>query len=73
MDLLKKWNSCRPASVGFFDRIVSSTDGTANLGDGLKIALDSVGATVEHGFYYGSHSPRIGAFNELDKLGLSRA
>lgn len=71
--LMKKWETSRPQSTGFFDLATEVRVGSANLRTGLCKALEAVGEVAERGFFYGSHSPRIGGFNELVKLGFSRA
>lgn len=73
VDLLEKWKAIRPPSAGFFDLQVRDKAGTASLRAGLERALSLVKAEAEKGYYYATHSPRIGGFNELVQLGFSRA
>lgn len=70
--LLEKWSHIRPDSPGFFDIRPARFAGTADLGMALLRCLLRLRANAPSGCYYGSHSPRIGSFNELFHLRLPR-
>ena len=70
--LLQKWATFRPDSPGFFDLRPRPLIGSADLGSALRSCLLRVREVAPRGFYYGSHIPRIGAFNELFLLKLPR-
>ena len=71
-DLLLRWNRMRPPSAGYFDLSPGAKLGSANLSRGMELVLHLVGAQAPAGFYYGSHSARIGGFNCLLQLQFSR-
>lgn len=72
-DLLRRWFSVRPPGAGLFNLRDDQPLGAANLSAGLSIALKVVNASPPAGFYYGSHSLRIGGFNELVNLQFTKA
>lgn len=71
VDLFRKWLSVRPEGPFLFSSVVRSRDGGVNLGDSVDLALRSAGVTAPTGYYYASHSARIGSFNELVALQFS--
>lgn len=70
--LLSRWTAMRPLSAGFFNLGAEEKLGAASLGDGLRRVLAGLGEQAPEGYYYGSHSMRIGSFNELVQLQFSR-
>lgn len=71
-NLLQRWLDMRPASDGFFNLRAGARLGTASLGAALERALFAIGVQAPDGYYYGSHSPRIGGLNELVNLQFSK-
>lgn len=57
--LLQRWLAVRPHGSRLFN---------SSLSHAMSRALTLVGASPPAGFYYGSHSPRIGGFNALTLL-----
>lgn len=72
IDLLRRWAAVHPQSAGFFHLDVSGALGTAKLSHGVDRALALISATAPPGFYFGSHNPRIGGFNELLNLQFTK-
>ena len=72
ISLLEKWSTFRPSSGGFFDLRERPTAGSADLGSSLRACLLRLRTRAPPGFYFGSHSPRIGSFNELFLLNFPR-
>lgn len=70
--LLVKWATFRSRSAGFFDVASEESAGFTDLSTSLRRSLVLIGASAPAGCYYGSHSCRIGGFNELFLLGFSR-
>lgn len=71
IDLLVKWCTILPTSPGFFNLRTGDHLGTARLSAAIYRALLVTGTTAPTGHYYGTHSTRIGGFNEL--LGFGAA
>lgn len=67
VSLLARWAAIRQ-SPGFFSLEATEPLGKASLPVVVERALALVEATALPGFYFGSHSPRIGGFNELLNL-----
>ena len=70
--LLQKWQSVRPANLGFFNLRASQALGSADLGVAVEHSLALIDEKDPAGCYYASHSARIGGFNELLVLKFSR-
>lgn len=71
-DVLSRWDALRPGGRGFFNLRSQDELGAASLGSSLKVVLSELDIAAPSGYYYASHSARIGAFNELAGLGFSK-
>lgn len=71
VDLMMKWAVLRPHSSGFFNLTSHERLGVAHLGRAMGAALELVGKHPPKGFFYASHSARIGGYNELLGLGFT--
>lgn len=70
--LLFRWQSVRPQSDGYFNLRTAQPLGTADLAVTVARVLSIVNASAPKGYYFGSHSPRIGGLNELVNLGFPK-
>ena len=73
IDWLLKWCAVRLSSPEFFKLVAGSRLGTAHLGAAVSRALHLTATEAPLGHYYGSHSARIGGFDELLGLGFGSA
>lgn len=70
--MLRRWIDRRPPSAGLFNLRADQALGAADLSAGLATALSAVNASPPAGYYYGSHSLRIGGFDELVNLQFTK-
>lgn len=70
--LLQRWLDIRPPGRNLFAVRAAAPLGSASLAHAVARALDLVGVAPPPGFYFGSHSPRIGGFNELVHLQFTK-
>lgn len=61
-----------PTSPGMFNLKAGQAPRAASLGVAVSQALIFIDAALREGFYYASHSPRIGGLNELVSLQYSK-
>lgn len=62
---LSKWDAFCPRIAGLSDMILSTELGSAGRAASLHRFLVHSGESAPQSCFYGSHSPRIGGFNEL--------
>lgn len=71
-DFISKWRKMRATGVEFFSFLDDNELGTENFGNSLAAMFHGLGFTPPKGYYYASHSLRIGSFIDLVNLQLSR-
>lgn len=70
--VLRRWWDSRPGGRGLLNLRTGDKLSTASMGSALKVVLHALGVSAPLGYYYGTHSARIGSFNELSALQFAK-